>query len=143
MDWRIVAEQVVAVLAPVAPVLALAANEAVKALGKKFGETGAGAALEKGKALWNKIKARFAQDDEMSRTMALFADNPAAFETALASVLAARLKDDPGFASELQTLLAEAVADEATATFLTRVYGQARVGKIINVGKIDARDVHF
>ncbi len=143
MDWKTVAEQAVAVLVPVAPVLALAANEAVKALGKKFGEAGAGTALEKGKALWYKIKARFAKDDEMSRTMALFADNPEAFETALSSILAARLKDDLGFATELQTLLAEAVADEETATFLTRVYGHARVGRVINVGKIDAQDVRF
>ena len=143
MDWGAVAGQVVSVLAPVAPVLTLAANEAVKALAKKFGEAGASAALEKGKALWGKIKARFEKDDEVAQTMALFAGNPQTFETALAKVLEARLKDDPDFADELRALLDEAVADEGTVTFLTQVYGQAKVGKIINVGKVEAQDVHF
>ena len=143
MDWKAVAEQVVAVLVPVAPVLMLAASEAAKALGKKFGEAGASAALDKGKALWNKIKSRFEKDDEVAQTMALFAGNPEAFETALTKVLEARLKDDPDFAGELQSLLAEAVADEGTTTFLTQVYGRAKVGKIINVSRIEAKDVRF
>lgn len=143
MDWKAVAEQVVTVLVPVAPVLTLAANEAVKALAKKFGEAGASTALEKGKALWGKIKARFEKDGEMSQTMALFASNPEAFEAALAKVLKVRLEDDPDFAGELQALLAEAIADEETATFLTQVYGQAKVGKIINVVKVEAQDVRF
>jgi hypothetical protein len=143
MDWRAIAEQIVAVLVPLAPTLTLAANEAIKALAKKFGEAGAGAALEKGKALWGKLKARFEKDDEVTRTMSLFAGNPQAFETALAKVLEARLKEDPDFGSEMRTLLAEAVADEGTATFLTQVYGQAKVGKIINVGQIEAKDVRL
>jgi hypothetical protein len=143
MDWQVIAQQVVAVLAPVAPVLALAATEAVKALGKKFGEAGAEVALKKGQALWDKIKARFAKDKEVTQTMELFAGNPAAFEAALAKVLEARLKQDAEFGRELQAALSDAVADAQVATFLTQVYGQARAGKIINVDRVEAKEVRF
>jgi len=143
MDWKAVAEQVVAVLLPVAPVLTLAANEALKALGKQFGEVSAKAALEKGKALWARIKARFAKDKEVTQTMALFADNPEAFETALARVLEKRLAQDEDFGREIGSMLAEAVADKEVATFLVHVHGRARVNQIINMGEAKAREMRF
>jgi hypothetical protein len=143
MDWQALAQQVVAVLVPIAPALTLAATEAWKALSKQFGEAGAKAALAKGKALWDRLKSRFGKDKEVTQTMDLFANNPQAFETALSKVLAQRLAQDEAFGRQLAGLLREAVSDGEVATFLTQVYGQARVSKIVNVGQIDADEVHF
>ena len=59
----------------------------------------------------------------------------------LAEVLDDLVKSDPDFAEELRQLVDGVEQELSTASFVTQVKDNAKVGKITNIGS--ARDVHF
>jgi hypothetical protein len=60
----------------------------------------------------------------------------------LAEVLQPRLEADPPLAAELTRLVEQAKAEPQTASFVTTVQDNARVGKLTNIGQITG-DVHL
>ena len=128
MDISLIATAAAAMLAPYL-------SEAGKAAAKKAGEK----AWEKVAGLYQAIRRKFAadKDDYAQKTMERLEAQPTAEarQVALADVLAEKAQTDPAFAQELARLVQGAAEDRAVVQILTQVYGEGRVGKIINVAQ--------
>jgi hypothetical protein len=110
--------QVMTVLISAAPYL----KKAVESVASEAGKATWGKAVE----LFEAIRARFQADgnDQVVRTLDDFADDPEAFEGALATLLVRTLEQHPGWADEVRRMLAEPRLQEIIATnesTLTRV----------------------
>lgn len=119
-----------AAVALLAPYLIKAGESAAGKVGEK--------ALEKVEALYQAIRRRFAADknDYAEKTLQRMEEQPTSegCQAALADILAEKAQNDPGFAQELMQLVQSATQDKTVVQILTQVYGNARVGKIINIG---------
>jgi hypothetical protein len=56
-------------------------------------------------------------------------------QSALAEILKEKIGTDQNFAEEVSLLARNATQDKNLVQFLTQVYGEAKIGKIINVGQ--------
>ena len=136
MDPISIATAAAAILAPYLSTLAVKAGEKVtENLAGKAG-TGASGAVD---ALYQAIKRKFAADHdtdaEQSLTSLAAKPDSEARQATVAEVLADKAQADPAFAKELADLVQQAGKDPGVTQFLTNVYGEGRVGKIINVGQ--------
>jgi hypothetical protein len=115
-------------------VAGLLAKKALEAAGGKAGE-GAWAALGR---IADTVRARFRGDPEVTETLARLEARPASQGRTqeLAEALQDRLEADPGLVAELTRLVEQAKADPQTASFVTTVQDNARVGRITNIGQI-------
>lgn len=97
------AAAVAAALAPFTPYLVKAGEKAVEEVGKKVG----GAAWEKAKSAWDKIKARLGDDKEIESAAGLVAADPddEDYWATLAKALGKKLAAHPDLADDLVALL--------------------------------------
>jgi hypothetical protein len=100
---------------------------------------------EAGKAGWQAlgriaqtIRSWFGGDHEATEILDRLEAKPTsqARTAELAEVLTPRLEADPRLVAELTRLVEEAKADPQTASFVTTVQDNARVGRIANIGQI-------
>lgn len=128
-----IAQIATAAAALLAPYLARAAEAAAKKAGER--------AWEKVEALYQAIRRKFAadQDEYAQKTLQRLEAQPTAEarQAALADVLTEKAQADPDFARKLARLVQDATQDNTVVQFLTQVYGEARVGNIINIGRAD------
>jgi hypothetical protein len=133
-------------LATASAAVALLSPYLGKAVGAAAGEAGK-AAWKAGETLFQTIRQKFSakQDSYAETTLQRLQEQPEneGRQTALAQVLAEQAQDDPGFAREIEQLLQDAKQDEQVNQFMTQVYGKAWVGKITNIGSIQADNVSF
>jgi hypothetical protein len=90
--------------------------------------------------VYERIRQRFADDSAVKESLDQLAAEPVS-ETGqkkLAAALQPRLTDDQSFAQELHEMI-EACRQSSPdqAQFITRVYGSATVGQVVNVERID------
>jgi hypothetical protein len=109
--------------------------KAGEAAAKKAGET----AWEKVESLYQAMRGKFAadEDDYAEKTLQRLEEQPTSEvrQASLADILTEKAEADPTFARELAQLVQDTAQDQATAQFLTQVYDNARVDKIINIGQ--------
>jgi hypothetical protein len=84
------------------------------------------------------IRGWFAGDYEATETLDRLEAKPESQARAaeLAEVLTPRLETDPRLVAELTRLVDEAKADPQTASFVTTIQDNARVGRITNIGQV-------
>ena len=101
------AAAVVTTLAPFTPFLIEVGKAGGKKLAEVMAEKGGEAAWKKAQALWDKLQARFQDDDEVQVMATVLAVKPEdeTRQTLLAEVLGARLQENPALAQELFDLL--------------------------------------
>ena len=99
--------QIVGLLALAAPFLSSIPTGAAEHLGAE--------GVELGRRLFARLRQRISGNAEAEQTLALFANNPANFQSALAGVLAPLLQQHPEWAQELAALLAEPNSQRITA----------------------------
>ncbi|MCS7179398.1 MAG: hypothetical protein N0A03_09045 [Anaerolineae bacterium] len=132
MDIR---EIVLQAAALIGAYLAVAAGAAAQKIGEAFGEK----AVRAAENLLHLIRRKFAADGDAyaQETLRRLEAQPTseARQAALADVLAEKAETDPDFARELAGLVQAAFRGETTVQFLTQVYGEARVSKIVNIGQ--------
>jgi hypothetical protein len=118
----------------------LIAKKTLEAAGGEAGKTG-WQALGR---IAQTIRGWFAGDREATETLDRLEAKPEsqARTAELAEVLTPRLEADPRLLAELTRLVEQAKADPQTASFVTTVQDNARVGRITNVGQISG-DVHL
>jgi hypothetical protein len=119
----------------------LLAKKALEAAGGKAGE-GAWAALGR---IADAVRRRFGGDPEVTESLDRLEAKPTseARTAEVAEVLGDRLQTDPTFADELAQLIDQAKATSPqAASFVTTVQGNARVGKLTNIGQVSG-DVHL
>jgi hypothetical protein len=118
----------------------LVAKKALEAAGGKAGE-GAWAALGR---IREAIRSKFKDDPEATETLERLEAKPdsPARTAELAEVLQPRLEADPQLVAELTRLVEEAKAEPQTASFVTTVQDNARVGKLTNIGQVTG-DLHL
>ncbi len=118
-------------LAPLIPFLTKAGEKVAEQVGE--------ASYKKVKALYEAIRNKFASDDDeyALQTLKRFEEQPANDnrKAALVSVVTDKATTDPVFANQLDRFVQEAKQDGNITQFATRVYGNARVGKIYNIGQ--------
>ena len=102
-----IAAAVVTTLAPFTPFLIEVGKAGGKKLAEVITEQGGEAAWKKAQALWDKLQARFQDDDEVQVMATVLAVKPEdeTRQTLLAEVLGARLQENPALAQELFDLL--------------------------------------
>ena len=118
----------------------LVAKQALEAAGGKAGE-GAWAGLRR---LAETIRRRFAGDHEVTEALDRLESQPSdpAAVKELATVLAPCLDTDRALVAELTRLVEQVKAEPQTASFVTTVQDNARVGKLTNIGQVSG-DVHL
>jgi len=111
-------------------------------LAQKAAESLAG---EAGKGLWSGVKElykavrdKFTSDPEGEDVLQRVEAKPESEGRTkeLAEVLERRMKADKDFAKRLEELVADAETDPQTGQFVTTVRDRARVGKIVNIGRV-------
>lgn len=82
------------------------------------------------------VKSKVISDANAAEVLERLENKPTSEARAaeLAEVLNDLLKSDPSFADELRKVVSRAEQDSATASFVTQVRDNARVGKITNIG---------
>jgi hypothetical protein len=118
----------------------LVAKKALEAAGGEAGTTG-WQALGR---IAQTIRTWFAGDREATETLDRLQAKPIsqARTAELTEVLQLRLAADPRLVAELTRLVDQATADPQTASFVTTVQDNARVGRVTNIGQITG-DVHL
>lgn len=114
----------------------------------KFGEAAASkageAAVNGAKALLEIIRRQFSRkgDENGRQTLERLEEKPedSGRQADLQRVIAEHVKNDPGFAGDLNRLVQETTFNRPVGQFLTEVYG-GEVGKIVNIGS--AGTVHI
>jgi len=104
------------------------------------GAVGGAEGAARGFAAW--LRARFFDNDLGQRALDDVAHTPKdrSAVDVLARVIDARAQyNDDTFGAELAALVEAVQHDGQVASFVTEVYGDARIGKIVNIGQ--ARDV--
>ena len=121
-------------------VAGLVSKKALEAAGGKAGES-SWAVLGH---IADAVRAKFRGDQEVTETLDRLEAKPEsqARTTDFAEVLIPRLEADPRLVAELTRLVDQAKANPQTASFVTSVEDNARVGRITNIGQITG-DVHL
>jgi hypothetical protein len=120
-------------------VAGLVAKAALEAVGDAAGQrawSGLGRVLAA-------LRRRFVGDEPAGQALAAVEQAPDDQDcvAALATIVQQRVDADEGFRDELEALVAEARRDPVAGQFVTEVYGNAQVGKLVNISQ--ARDVTF
>jgi hypothetical protein len=112
----------------------LIAKKALEAAGDHAGKTG-WQALGR---IAHTIRGWFAGDQEATEILDRLEAKPESQARAaeLAEMLTPRLAADPRLVAELTRLVEQAEADPQTASFVTTIQDNARVGRIANIGQI-------
>jgi hypothetical protein len=128
---------------PATLALTAAGLVAKKALEAASGEVGKTAWQALGR-IAQAIRGWFAGDREATETLDRLEAKPQsqARTAELAEVLTPWLEAEPRLVAELTRLVEEAKADPQTASFVTTVQDDARVGRITNIGQITG-NVHL
>jgi|SRR5215469_14730695 len=94
--------------------------------------------------IYDAVRAHFHHDQPMLQALDRIRGHPHDQEAAkhLAGELRDRFLRDPSFADELARLIEELNSAPETARFLTVVEGNARVGKVTNIGFVKG-DISF
>lgn len=102
--------------------------------GKSFASKVGDAAFDRVATLLTAIRGKFKGDMNAEQTLAAFEEQPNdANGKLLTELLAQRAESDEAFARELQEMVENASQDRNVSTFLTQVYGEAKVGQLLNV----------
>ena len=123
------------------------ATTAVALLAPYLATIGNEVAQKAGDALWGltqslyeTIRQKFSshQNTYAQQTLLRLKEAPTneARQAALADVLTETLKEDPTFAETIRKFVQDATQTPGLNQFLTQVYGNAQVEKIINIGHI-------
>ncbi len=116
-------------------------QEVGKGAAKKVGES----VTQKGEHLLSTIRTRFRAkpDGYALQTLERMEADPAneGRQGALTAVLKEEAEKDHAFQTELAQLVLSLAKDESVTRFVTNVSGDARVGKLINIGS--AHDVRI
>jgi hypothetical protein len=125
------------------PVSITVAALLAKTLDQFAGEAGKGAWSGIGR-LVGLIRSHFADDNAAEAALAQVEATPASPEGAenLAQALDRHAAEDPAFREALRAYIREAQQDPATASFVTEISGNAQVGKLVNIDRVDG-DVSF
>jgi hypothetical protein len=117
----------------------LVAKWVLEGVGKEAGAQ----AFEGLKKVYDLVRGKLTGDKDSSEVLDRLEGKPESQARALelAELLDERVKTDPSFAEELRQAVAEAEKSPASSSFVTQVMGNAKVGKITNIGT--ARDVHI
>lgn len=125
------------------PISITAAALVAKALDEFATEAGkrAWAGLGKLVAL---VKSKFTGDDEAAATLAGAEDTAGdqARVDALAASIDRHVSADPAFHAAVSKLVREAEGDPMVGTFVTKISGNAQVGKVVNISDVHG-DVSF
>ncbi len=120
-----------AAVALLAPYLAKAGEEVAQKVGD--------AAWQMAASLYQAIRRKFTKDQDAyaQQTLQRLKEQPTneARQAALADVLNEKVQADPSFAQELKQLVQDTTQTQGINQFLTQVYGQAQVEKIVNIGQ--------
>jgi hypothetical protein len=118
----------------------LLAKKALEAAGGKAGESACATLGRIREAIGSKLRA----DPEVTEALERLEAKPdsQARTAELAEVLQPRLEAGPQLVAELTRLVEEAKAQPQAAAFVTTVQGNARVGKLTNIGRVTG-DVHL
>lgn len=120
-------------LAPLLPFL----NKAGEALAKRIGES----AYEKGKAIHETIRRKFAsdQDEDAAQALKRLIEKPVDedLKSGLAKIIEDKAAADGRFANELEKVVREAKRDPNFVQFVTTIQGNAHVGQILNIGHVE------
>lgn len=124
---------------PVSVTVAAMVAASFKSVGEQAGR-GAWGVL--GRAV-EAVRARLSDDEAGGRALAALEQAPddEACVAALSGALERRAGADAVFRGELAALVNEARRDPVAGRIVTEVYGNAQVGKVVNIGQ--ARDVTF
>jgi hypothetical protein len=108
-------------------------------VGEVVADKAGGKAWETVEGLYETIRRKFTadQDDYAEKTLQRLEEQPTnkGRQEALADLLAEKGQSDPKFAEELSGSVRGASQDTAVIQFMTEVYGEAQVGKLINIGQ--------
>ena len=122
-----------AAVALLAPYLAKAGEE----IAQKAGD----AVWKMAESLYQAVHRKFSADKDTyaQKTLQRLEEQPTneARQAALADVLNEKVNSDPSFAQELKQLVQNTTQTQGINQFLTQVYDNARVNKIVNIGQID------
>ncbi len=120
-----------AAAALLAPYLTKAGEEVAKQAGD--------AAWQMAASLYQAIRRKFTKDQDAyaQQTLQRLEEQPTneARQAALADVLNEKVQADPSFAQELKGLVQDTTQTQGINQFLTQVYGNAQVEKIVNIGQ--------
>jgi hypothetical protein len=130
------------------------AQAAVTLLVPYLQKAGGGAATEAGKAAWKQgeralqvIRGRFKLKKNAPGEAALqrLEEEPIdeGRQAGLASILVEDMKEDPTFGQELARVVRDAAQDGQVNQFMTEIYGNAWVGKVVNIQQMNADRVSF
>ena len=142
MSVTMIAQDAVNLLVVVGPYIAIATTEAVKALGKKFGEGAATTLVEKGKTLWSKLTQKIEKEgtEKEKAKMMLFPDAPKEMQTMMKELIEKYVVEDAAFAKEVAKIIAEARNDKATSSVFMDIV-QKGGDKAIQVGSVSGGTV--
>ncbi len=129
------------------PVIDPITTTAVALLTPYFAKAGEEIAQKAGDAVWematslyHAIKQKFTRDQDSyaQQTLQRLEEQPTneARQIALADILNEKIQADPSFAQELKQLVQKTTQTQGVTQFLTQVYDQAQVNKIINIGQL-------
>jgi flavin-dependent dehydrogenase len=112
----------------------LAAKCVIEGFAKEAGKSAWGALTK----IYDAIRARLAGSEDSIEVLQRMETKPTSQGriTELAEVLDEYIKADSSFGEVLQRLVKEAGSHEETSSFVTQVMGDARVGKITNIGTV-------
>lgn len=84
------------------------------------------------------VRSRFTGDGDAAATLTEAEDAPGDQERvdALAASIDRHLSADPGFHAAVSELVREAEGDPMVGTFVTKVSGNAQVGKVVNISEV-------
>jgi hypothetical protein len=128
------------------------ATSAVTLLVPYLVKGGESIAEKAGEAVWEKLttlyqairnKLNSDKDDFAQQSLARLEQKPdlEARQRSLVDVLTEKIESDAEFAKLLSRLTQETTQDQSVGQFVTSVFGQAQVGKIINIGQATSVDI--
>ena len=108
-------------------------------IGESIAKKAAERIWDKAEALYQAIRQKFTRDQDAyaQQTLERLTEQPTSDgrQAALAMILTEKANSDPAFAQELLRLVQEIAQDNTAPQFLTQVYDQAQVGKIVNIAQ--------
>jgi predicted membrane chloride channel (bestrophin family) len=111
----------------------------VAKVGEEVAQKAGDAAWQMAASLYQAIRRKFTKDQDAyaQQTLQRLEEQPTneARQAALADVLNEKVQADPSFAQELKRLVQETTQTQGINQFLTQVYGQAQVEKLVNIGQ--------
>lgn len=123
---------VIDIAAAAVALLAPYARDAGAAIAQHAGD----AAFDAARSLYRVVKAKLSGSSQDARALDQLEQRPddAGTQRSLEDVLRRTVAFDPAFARQLQELVDAATSNQSLVQFMTEVYGEARVGQLVNIG---------